>query len=123
MVRTEHGPLVSAGFLDLDDQLGRVEHLGGRTGDLSAGFLVEAVPEAGATAGARLHGDPVAANGQLTDRRRGQGDPVFVGLRLGRNPDVHAHLIGLPGPWAHPGPGSTLRDRPLTWIVENSAIC
>ena len=64
----------------------------------------------------------MAASGQLTDRRRGQGDPAFVGLRLGRNPDVHAHPLDLPGRRAHPGPGSTLRDRPLTSIVENSAI-
>jgi hypothetical protein len=74
-------------LLDLDDQVGRGEHVVGVGEDLGAGGGVLVVGEPGPDAGSGLHDDLVAVVHQLRDAVRGECHPLLVVLDLARNSD------------------------------------
>ena len=75
------------GLLDLDDQVGGVEHPVGGRHDLGARGGVLVVGEAGSFAGTGLHDHLVTVVHQLHDTVRGERHPLLVVLDLGRHTD------------------------------------
>ena len=89
MLRREHGPLDRLRLFDFDDHVGRGEHGVGIGEDACPDRLIVAVLSADAEPGPTLHDDVVAVVGQLIRTCRGEPDPSFVGLDLGRNTNNH----------------------------------
>ena len=97
-------------LLDLDDQFGGREHLGGARRDPGPGRLVGGVLEADAGPRTGLDDDLVPVMHDFPNTAGGQADAVFVGLHLLRDTDQHGNST-LTAPAAsaaltpHPVPG------------------
>ncbi|MCY1248860.1 hypothetical protein D9M72_623380 [compost metagenome] len=89
MFGAQAGAFVHLRFLDLDDQLGGVEHLGGVAGDARTGLAVVVVAETDGGAGVVLHPDLMAESAEFRHRVRRQADAVFVDLDLPGDTDTH----------------------------------
>ena len=89
LVLAQGADLVGLRLLDLDDHLGRREHIGAARQDFGARGFVDAVVEPNAGAGAGLDNDLVPVMHQLAHAAGYQPDPVFVALYLFRHADQH----------------------------------
>ena len=85
----QHGDFGGLRFLDLNDQVGRLEQGGRRVGNRCAGRSIGVVTEADAGSGIMFDADGVAELDEFPDAGRGQTDAVFMGLDLFRNADFH----------------------------------
>ena len=77
------------GLLDLDDQRRLLEQRVGVGHDRRALLGVSLVGDRGAQARAALDEHFVTSVDQLADAGRRQRNPIFVGLDLGWDPDLH----------------------------------
>ncbi|MCY1364045.1 hypothetical protein D9M69_508340 [compost metagenome] len=110
------GALLGLRLLDLDDQLGGGEHLGGIGGDPRAGGLVVGVAEADGGAGLGLHPELVAEAAEFGHRRRGEADAVFVDFDFPGDTDAHglSPVDGCEGKSRKPSPADALK---IAWVL------
>src|SRR6185503_7601115 len=85
----KHRDLARLRLLDLDDELGRLEHAGRVGHDLAASLPVLGVVVTRARAGVPLDEDPLAALHELPRSRRQQRDAMFFLFDLFGNADGH----------------------------------
>ena len=93
---TQERILVRKRFLDLDDEVGLLEHPGVVLDHRRASLLVVHVRVAGADARATLDQHPVAAFGELVGRRRQERHAVFLLFDLFGDADLHADDTSAP---------------------------
>ncbi len=89
LVFAQHRALVELRLLDLDDHLGRVEHLLGCPDDFRAGLLVVGIGHADAHAGVRLDDHVVTVGDQLAYACRRHADTELERLDFLRYPYLH----------------------------------
>ena len=81
--------LLGQRLLDLDDHLGRAEHVARAVDDLGSGGLKRIIPDARAEAAATFDQDFVPVSNQCVNHRRYGSDPVFLRLDLFGDTDNH----------------------------------
>ena len=100
-------------FLHLDDQVGLLKHLGGRSDNLGPILEVVFIGDARANPRAPFHQHPMPEPGQFFDPRGDETDAIFIRLDLLGNADNHAIL-----PSAGQA-GRSLRRRPARWWFDS----